>query len=116
ADEPDEPGAPREPEVAGEDEPAAPESAGEDGIVTLQIIRFSLVCVQNSTGHSINYRIRWGTADWKSFTIEAGRRHFHGWEYNKPGNVDSPNLRIRFDSDMTAGTSWVEYNLPYNSS
>jgi hypothetical protein len=69
-----------------------------------------LVCLRNRTNWDINYRYRWGEAEWKSQTVSAGHSRFHWWNY-APGSHSSPNFEIRFDADFTNGTDYRQYDL-----
>lgn len=92
-----------------------PELNGGEPVGAAQeaISRFALVCIKNTTGRSINYDIKWGDGAWSTYSVEgsAGANRWHSMAYTTPGSTHSPPLRIRFDSDMTSGTSYVEYNL-----
>jgi len=85
----------------------------EEGVEAPDIARFGVACIKNATGNTINYDIKWGDGSWESYSVEgpSGSYRWHAWRYDEPGITTSPSLSIRFDSDMTEGTSYVEYSL-----
>ncbi|APR87644.1 hypothetical protein A7982_12993 [Minicystis rosea] len=96
------------------EEGAVPEGIVEPvGVARSAIARFALTCIKNATGRGINYDLKWGDGPWTTYRVEGneGSYRWHSKAYAVTGEPRSPELTIRFDSDMTDGTSYVEYSL-----
>jgi hypothetical protein len=48
----------------------------------------------NDTGITMNYQVKWGNNQWKSFTLENGRIYTHSYALNNNGEFLSPSVRF----------------------
>jgi hypothetical protein len=72
---------------------------------------YAVVCLENETNIDINYSFRWGTGQWQTRTVDAGRSRWHSWEYDSDSR-SSPNFEIEFDADTRSGsTRYLNYDL-----
>lgn len=75
-------------------------------------LRYALTCIYSNVG-KINYQIKWGKdGTYQNMSVAGGtawRSHYH--QYANSSSHVSPDLYIRFDSDMTGGKYFQEYKL-----
>lgn len=74
--------------------------------------RYAVACVHNQTGVAINYQVKWADAgSWQSHTLQPGYRTAFSHRYAHQNENRSPELLIRFDSDMRSGRYDLTYKL-----
>lgn len=72
---------------------------------------YAEVCLKNLTDVPIYYSFRWGTTgSWEAREIPAGGSHWHTYTYDL-GSRESPNLYVKFDTNLGNGGSVREYIL-----
>lgn len=77
----------------------------------LDALRYGLSCIFTSVGR-VNYQIKWGKdGQWQSVNVQGTGWRSHYYQYPNSSSHVSPKLFIRFDSDMTGGNYWQEYEL-----
>ncbi|MBM3645235.1 MAG: hypothetical protein FJX02_12945 [Alphaproteobacteria bacterium] len=67
-------------------------------------------CLHNRTGQQINYRYKWGEAEWQTRALQPGYRSWMCWRY-ADNSRSSPQLLFQLDVDMSSGTAWTTYNI-----
>jgi hypothetical protein len=73
--------------------------------------RFGVVCVHNKTNTTINFQVKWADVGrWDNHSLAPGGSHWFSHRYEQQGVDRSPNLLVRFDSDLTQ----QRYNLTYH--
>jgi hypothetical protein len=78
-------------------------------------LKYALACIENRTGFYVPYIVQWGSGDWKSWNLNAGRSNWHSGPYRQGQAV--PVLRIKFDYDQeTEGSQVRQYTLTTYSS
>jgi hypothetical protein len=77
--------------------------------------RFDVIGVENGTKAVIRIQHRWGREQWKSDTRRSGQWNWFRWEF-KRANVDrTPRFHVKFNSDLSPGTFWEDYDLQYQA-
>lgn len=76
---------------------------------------WGIVCLRNDTEATISYFYRWGSDDWKKYSLEAGSSDWYAWDYSS-GGYPSPQFTVSFDYDMSSNSNFKEYNLKKNKS
>lgn len=72
--------------------------------------RYGCACLHNRTDVQINYRYRWGNAEWRTVNLPSNYSQAICWNYGT-GQHASPALTFQVDADMTNGTAWSTYAL-----
>jgi len=72
---------------------------------------YAMVAIKNTTETKVNYYFRWGEAEWKAYSVEAGSWRWHSWRYNFPNENVSPTPHIKFDEDLSGDIAWRFYDL-----
>ncbi len=65
---------------------------------------YALTCIGNTTDLKLNYFVKWGQGEWTRASVSPQKWMWHTWTYN---DKESPELLVRYDSDLTQGQSWV---------
>ena len=74
--------------------------------------RYAVACVHNKTDVPIHYQIRWADSGvWQSHTLRPGYRTSFAHRYARQNENRSPELLVRFDSDMRSKRFDIEYKL-----
>ncbi len=73
--------------------------------------RYGIACVYNRTGSTINYAIQVGSGGWTRYAIAPGANRWFAHEYDRQNENRSPDLRIKFDSDLRQGRFDITYKL-----
>jgi|EndMetStandDraft_4_1072995.scaffolds.fasta_scaffold208644_2 hypothetical protein len=71
---------------------------------------YGCACFHNKTGTNINYRYKWGDAEWKRVSLPAGYEQTLCWRYAQ-GSHSSPDLLFELDVDMSKGSAWTKYDI-----
>lgn len=75
--------------------------------------RLALACIANHTSmQTVRFQYQFGNGEWQSASVDKGYwnrlRHWYSFDNENSG----PQLRIRYDADLTSGTYWQNYDLP----
>lgn len=68
---------------------------------------FSLTCVGTETDYPINFQYRWGNSKWKTVNVGPGKWKLLKHKYQYPGENRSPELHVRYDTDLTARSAFA---------
>jgi hypothetical protein len=72
--------------------------------------RYGVVCVHNQTSVPVHFQVKWADVGrWEGHVLRPGGRHWFSHEYDRQNENRSPELLVRFDSDL----SQARYNLQY---
>ncbi len=64
--------------------------------------RFAVVCIHNKTNATINYQVKWAdVGSWDNNSLAPGQNQWFSHQYSQAGENRSPDLLVRFDSDLT---------------
>jgi hypothetical protein len=75
--------------------------------------RFGVVCVKNTTDVTIPYRVQENNGEWRVRSLEPGWEQAFVHKYSRPNEDRSPELDIKFDSDLRAQRQFrLTYKLP----
>ncbi len=83
--------------------------------------QYALTCIGTDTNYTIHYQFRWGeSGDWQDASVEPGKWKNHTWDYDYPGENESPQFMIRYDDDLSDGENHVitrldSYAAEYNN-
>lgn len=69
-----------------------------------------MVCFDNQNRYTINYSLRWGSGDWRKYSVDANHI-FRNWLQRTTPVVESTQLIIRFDDDLSDGVNMVTFKL-----
>jgi hypothetical protein len=82
-----------------------------DAIVGQNDYPYAVVCLKNFTDVPVYYSFRWGNSgQWDTREIEPGGSHWHSYTY-EPGSRVSPDLIVKFNSNLASGSGVKEYAL-----
>lgn len=73
--------------------------------------RYGIACVFNRTATTINYAVQVGSGQWTNYAIAPGANRWFSHAYDRQNENRSPDLRIRFDSDLRQGRFNITYKL-----
>lgn len=73
--------------------------------------RYGIACIYNRTSTSINYAIQVGSGAWASYSLAPGANRWFSHTYDRQNENRSPDLRVRFDSDLRQGRFNITYKL-----
>jgi hypothetical protein len=74
--------------------------------------RYAVVGLTNQTNVTLNFQYRWGeNAEWQSGQIAPGAKKWFYWKYKFVNENRSPNLYIRYDSDLRGSNFLGVYRL-----
>jgi hypothetical protein len=82
--------------------------------------QYALTCVGTNTDYTIYYQYRWGEdGEWHDASVDPGKWKNHTWDYDYPGEDESPQFMIRYDDDLSDGENQVitrleSYAAEYN--
>ncbi len=74
---------------------------------------YAVTCIENRTNLNLNYMYRWGDGEWKSQSVKPGEWRWHSLRY-EGGQHSSPDLRVRFDFDLSGQREDKIYRLIRN--
>jgi hypothetical protein len=74
--------------------------------------RYGTLSIKNLTHGTLNFSYKIGKNDhWHSSSIHPGQVRLWKHKYKYVNEDRSPQFYIRFDSDLTDDTFWIEYKL-----
>ena len=73
--------------------------------------RYGIACIYNRTATTINYAIQVGDGAWNAYSIAPGGNRRFSHTYDRQNENRSPDLRVRFDSDLRQGRFNITYKL-----
>ncbi|XXX72468.1 hypothetical protein WMF30_32955 [Sorangium sp. So ce134] len=82
------------------------------GVEAPDVAQLAQVCIINTTGARVQYELKWGGGPWEAFSLSAAPAEsalIHHLQVS--GSAAAPEVRVRFDSDMTDGERMFEYRL-----
>src|SRR5262245_19911620 len=48
---------------------------------------YASVVVRNPGDVTIHYQIKWGSGEWKNYSVEPGERRYHAWDLDEDDDV-----------------------------
>ena len=73
--------------------------------------RFGVIGVENGTKVVIRMQHRWGNGEWQSDVLGPGQRKWFWWEFKRANENQTPRFHVKFDSDLSPGHFWENYDL-----
>ena len=70
----------------------------------------SATTINNNTGCTITYSVRWGNSPWQVFTLQSGQCFCHYWTADAYSQV-VPRFEITFDTDFGNWNYYQTYSL-----
>lgn len=67
-------------------------------------------CIYNKTESVVNFRYKWGEAEWRSISAKPNFKNWVCWKY-ADAQKSSPVLTFQLDVDLSAGNAWTTYNI-----
>jgi len=68
---------------------------------------FKSFVIRNPSNADVNYQVKWGDGEWKSYRVEPGETRWHYVELD--GDGPAPGAQVRFD--WICGDGEVTYRL-----
>jgi hypothetical protein len=72
--------------------------------------RYAVVCLRNESGINIVYCYKWGDEKWRDDTLSENDHWSYFMEYGE-GSRTSPNFFVKFDTDLSSRTKYIEKQL-----
>jgi hypothetical protein len=77
------------------------------------VFRYGVACVKNHTEHIVFYQYKEADGTWHGGSLRPGWETSFAHKYSRPNEDRSPELDIKFDSDLTAQRQFTTtYKLP----
>ena len=77
------------------------------------VFRYGVACVKNHTDQMVFYQYKEADGTWREGSLRPGWEMTFAHKYSRPNEDRSPELHIKFDSDLNAQSRFtVPYKLP----
>jgi hypothetical protein len=77
------------------------------------VFRYGVACVKNHTDQMVFYQYKEADGTWREGSLRPGWEMTFAHKYSRPNEDRSPELHIKFDSDLNAQRRFtVPYKLP----
>jgi len=73
--------------------------------------RYGVACLNNRTKSPINFSAKVGNGQWQRYSLASGSSRSFWHRYEQQNEDRSPNLVVRFDSDLSGGQYYLQYKL-----
>jgi hypothetical protein len=73
--------------------------------------RYGVVCLHNKTDTPINFTVKTGNGPWELYTLEPDTNLTFWNTYEYQNQNRSPIFEVRFDSDLSEGSYYLQYRL-----